>query len=81
MDPYTPNTLSRLSVIRQQEILDRAKAAWDDEPSPPSLTTQMIQQIALMVGERLIITGVRLRNLYSERRITPVAESPCESPC
>ena len=77
MDPLTSN---HSSFKAQQEIADRI-AAWEDEPSPPSLTPQMIREIALMVGELLIITGVRLRNLYSERGIAPVAKSPCESPC
>jgi hypothetical protein len=78
MDPFT---LSRLSLIRQQEILDQAKPTWTGEPSAPSLTTQMIRQIALMLGELLIITGVRLRNLYAENVTAPAPEQPCESPC
>ncbi len=78
MDPFSFN---RLSTTRQQEIIDQAKQAWADEPSPPSLTTQMIRQIALMLGELLIITGVKLRNLYAENKGYPVAEQPCESPC
>ncbi len=78
MDPFSLNCLS---TTRQQEIVDQAEPTWADEPSPPSLTTQMIRQIALMLGELLIITGVKLRNLYAESRTYPVAEQPCESPC
>ncbi len=77
MDPFTSN---QSSFKAQQEIADRI-AAWDDEPSPPSLTSQMIWQIALMLGELLIVAGVKLRNLYAENLSAPVGEQPCESPC
>ncbi len=77
MDPFTSN---RSSFKAQQEIADRI-AAWDDEPSPPSLTSQMIWQIALMLSELLIVAGVKLRNLNARREAYSITESPCESPC
>jgi hypothetical protein len=76
MDPYT---LSRLSIMRQQEILDQAKPTWGYVRPSPSLMARF--------GCFLIAAGVRLRNLHgefpplSDSGTFPVAEQPCESPC